>query len=416
MPWKETGKMDERLSFIERHRQGERVTDLCREFNISRKTGHRLLRRWNELGKDALADQSRAPKRCAHRLSKEVIDCILGLKKKYPTWGAKKLRVKLSEMQPGIHIPARSTIHTVLKREGLVRKQRRRKRHFSLCPIRPGTRPNEVWCADFKGEFRLRNGKLCYPLTVTDHFSRYLIGVEALESTCVASAKLIFHKLFQEHGLSDAIRTDNGVPFATTGLLGLSELSAWWMALGIKLQRIKPGHPEQNGRHERMHLTLKQETTRPAGHNALEQQEVFDRFVRVFNEERPHEALNMSCPAHVYRPSAWRPTTLAPELTYPLHDLSIRANAEGKITIPRVGRFTTGGALRGQLLGVRELEKARWLVSYADQNLGVYDAVKSRFEAIDHSASGDGDDIVFARPEDSRNDEDTDQKCNPCSR
>jgi len=374
--------MSQRMNFITRLQQGERMTDLCREFGISRKTGYKLWNRWRAQGLLALQDQSRAPNRLPHKLPEAIVDAILALKQEYPTWGAKKLRVVLPQRHQGIRVPAQSTIHEVLARRGLVkRRKRKRGRAYATGNLTRPTAANELWCADFKGQFRLGDGSLCYPLTVTDGFSRYLIGCEALEGTRVDPARAVFEVLFEEYGLPGAIRTDNGVPFATTGLHCWSRLSAWWIKLGIELQRIEPGHPEQNGQHERFHLTLKRETTRPAGGNSLQQQERFDRFQRIFNEQRPHEALDMACPASLYKPSERRLAKVAADLEYPLHDLVRRVHRYGHINpVGKRKPVYVASALAGELVGLRELPDEQWLVTYSNVDLGVYHLRSGVFE------------------------------------
>lgn len=372
--------MSQRLSFIARLQDGERMTDLCREYGISRKTGHKIWNRWRDHGPEGLLDQSRAAHRLRHRLPTAVEEAILALKREYPTWGAKKLRAKLSTRYPGLRVPARSTTHEVLVRHGLVKRRKRRRRTDGTGDLRPATAPNALWCADFKGQFRLGDRSLCYPLTVTDRFSRFCIGCEALDGTAVAPSRHVFEMLFDAYGLPDAIRTDNGVPFATTGLRGWSRLSAWWVKLGIRIERIEPGHPEQNGQHERFHLTLKRETTRPAAANALQQQELFDRFLEVFNQERPHEALDMVPPASLYTKSE-RKLPKQHELEYPLHDDTLRVSKSGHINLGgRTKNFYLSSALANEYVGIREIEHDRWLVSFANINLGVCDLRTRRFE------------------------------------
>jgi transposase InsO family protein len=255
-----------------------------------------------------------------------------------------------------VRILAKSTIHAVLHRHGLVKPIGRPRQRATGTALSPGSSPNELWCADFKGEFKLGNGQYCYPLTVTDHASRYLLLCEALESTREDPALVAFEQLFHERGLPQAIRSDNGVPFASpNALFCLSKLSVWWLRLGIRLERIKPGCPQQNGRHERMHLTLKKEATRPPGMNSLQQQARFDAFVDEFNTERPHEALLMKTPAEVYRPSAVAYVGL-PELTYPLHDRDVLVTACGRICMYRK-KINISTALAGQKLGIKEVRR-----------------------------------------------------------
>ena len=277
--------MDERLQFVARRLAGEGMVELCREFGISRKTGYKIFDRYKESGLEALTDRSRRPWRYANQLPQQVESAILALKHQKPHWGARKIRERLlRRFSCEVRVPARSTIHAVLDRHGLVERRGHRRSRALGTPLSPGQKPNDLWCTDYKGEFRLGNKKYCYPLTVTDHASRYLLLCEALESTCESLAFTAFERLFQERGLPRSIRSDNGVPFASpNSLFQLSRLSVWWLRLGITIERIKPGHPQQNGRHERMHLTLKNETTRPAGSNSLQQQSKFDVFREEYN-------------------------------------------------------------------------------------------------------------------------------------
>ena len=232
-------------------------------------------------------------------------------------------------------------MHAVLDRHGLVKRARMRKNRANGTPLSAGANPNDLWCTDFKGEFKLGNGRYCYPLTVSDHAARYLLLCEAFESTREAPVIEAFQRLFRDRGLPVAIRSDNGLPFASpNGLYNLSRLSVWWLRLGISIERIKPGHPQQNGRHERMHLTLKKEATRPPGLNSLQQQARFDAFVREFNAERPHEALAMRCPAELYTASP-RPYDGLPELQYPWHDRDILGAGHWQIWSGRWDSNTT---------------------------------------------------------------------------
>lgn len=259
MPWKESSVLDERIRFVIRHKDGEEMASLCREFGISRKTGYKIIERYNECGFEGLSDRSRKPYRYANKLPPQVEAAIVVAKKEKPNWGARKIRERLvRSLPPEIRIPAISTIHAILDRHGLVSRSKGRRQRAQGTPLSNGTEPNDLWCTDFKGEFQLGNKQYCYPLTVTDYASRYLLLCEAMESTQEQTAFTAFERLFRERGLPLAIRSDNGVPFASpNGLFGLSKLSAWWLRLGIRIERIKPGHPQQNGRHERMHLTLK---------------------------------------------------------------------------------------------------------------------------------------------------------------
>jgi transposase InsO family protein len=374
--------MDERLRFVARRLEGEAMTDLCREFGISRKTGHKIFGRYQDHGLEALADRPRVPGRVANRLAPPIERMIVALKREKPYWGARKLRELLARRMDGAAgpLPARSTIHAVLDRHGLVEHSQHRPRATGTA-LSDGTVPNDLWCVDFKGEFQLGDRRFCFPLTVTDHASRYLLLCEALTSTREGPAITAFANLFKERGLPRAIRSDNGIPFATpNGLYGLSKLSVWWLRLGIAIERITPGRPQQNGRHERMHLTLKKETTRPAAENSLQQQQRFDDFIQEFNTERPHEALDMKTPASLYAP-ATRPYRGLPELTYPLHDRDIIVGNSGQIRFNK-SNVAISQVLAGQKLGLREVDDAIWLVSFMHYDLGYIDMETCRLQTI----------------------------------
>jgi transposase InsO family protein len=333
MPWRECSVMDERMQFVARRLAGEAMAELCREFGISRKTGYKIFDRYQECGIQGLTDRSRRPHHYAHKLPFQVENYILNLKHEHPTWGARKIRERLIRRFSGIKIPANSTIHALLDRHGFVERRGRARRHAQGTPLSLGQRPNELWCTDYKGEFLLGNRQYCYPLTVTDHASRFLLTCEALSSTRENYAFAAFERLFKERGLPANIRSDNGVPFASShALFNLSKLAVWWLRLGIGIERIQPGHPQQNGRHERMHLTLKKEATKPAAANFLQQQARFDKFIEVYNTERPHEALDMKCPAEIYQASP-RPYHGLPDIDYPFHDRTIVVTHCGRICI-----------------------------------------------------------------------------------
>ncbi len=381
MPWKECSVMEERLRFVARLLDGESMTDVCREFGISRKTGYKLLERYREEGPAALADRSRRPVRYANQLPAQVESLIVASKREKPHWGARKIRELLVRRLAGdIRIPATSTIHAVLDRYGLVRRMGRMRHKATGTPLSTGAAPNDLWSTDFKGEFRLGNGRYCYPLTVTDNASRFLLLCEALESTREDPVVTAFERrLFLERGLPDAIRTNNGLPFASpNGLFNLSKLSVWWLRLGIAIERIRPGHPQQNGRHERMHLTLKQETARPPAQNAIQQQERFDAFLAEFNDERPHEALVMKRPADVYTPSP-RPYRGLPDLEYKLHDRDILVTACGRLCMHRKSTV-----LAGQRLGMKEVDDGIWLVSFMHYDLGYIDLEQRTLQPLDN--------------------------------
>ncbi|TPM71706.1 IS481 family transposase [Mesorhizobium sp. B2-3-3] len=386
MPWRECSVMEERLRFVARLLDGEGMSEVCREFGISRKTGYKIFDRYREEGLEALCDRSRRPVRYANQLPDQIERLIVESKREKPHWGARKIRELLVRKLAGdVRIPARSTVHAVLDRHGLVSQARKRNRANKAVgtELSQAVRPNDLWCADFKGEFRLGDGRYCYPLTVTDQASRYLLACEALESTKEAPVIEAFVRLFKDSGLPAAIRSDNGVPFASpNGLYNLSRLSVWWLRLGIAIERIKPGHPQQNGRHERMHRTLKQETTRPPGMNALQQQARFDAFISEFNEERPHEAIDMKVPAELYGPSS-RPYDGLPELTYPFHDKDTMVTACGRICMMRK-KINVSTVLAGQRLGIKEVDDGIWLLSFMHYDLGYIDLEQRTLQTIDN--------------------------------
>jgi transposase InsO family protein len=384
MPWKECSVMDERLRFVARLLDGEPMTDVCRAFGISRKTGYKLFERYKQDGPVALADRSRRPVRYANQLPPQVESLIVSAKREKPHWGARKIREILVRRLAGdVRIPATSTIHAVLDRYGLVRRRGRKRLKAEGTRLSSGQCPNDLWCTDFKGEFKLGDGRYCYPLTVTDHASRFLLLCEALASNREEPVISAFERLFQERGLPAAIRSDNGVPFASpNGLFNLSRLAVWWLRLGIAIERIKPGQPQQNARHERMHLTLKQETARPPAMNAIQQQERFETFVHEFNTERPHEALAMRRPADLYTPST-RPYAGLPDVEYPLHDRDVLVTACGRICMHRK-KINISTVLAGQRVGLKEVDDAIWLVSFMAYDLGYIDLEQRTLQPLDN--------------------------------
>ena len=376
--------MDARLRFVARLLEGEAMTDVCREFGVSRKTGYKIFDRYKEHGLEALTDRSRRPVRYANQLAPQIEQLIVACKREKPHWGARKVRELLvRRLDQDFRIPAKSTIHAVLHRHGLVKPLGRPRQRATGTPLSAAQTPNGLWCADFKGEFKLGDGRYCYPLTVTDYASRYLLLCEALKSTREDLAITAFEQLFQERGLPEAIRSDNGVPFASpNALFNLSKLSVWWLRLGVAIERIKPGNPQQNGRHERMHLTLKKEATRPPGMNSLQQQARFDEVVKEFNEERPHEAIDMKRPAELYAPSPRRYDGL-PELAYPLHDRDVLVTACGRICMHRK-RVNVSTVLAGQRLQIKEVDEGIWIVSFMSYDLGFIDLEQKTLQPLDN--------------------------------
>ena len=339
--------------------------------------GYKIYQRYKDCGLEGLTDRSRRPYRQANQLPVQIEKLIVQLKRERPSWGAPKIREKLRRLHSDIPTPAISTVHAVLDRQGLVSRGRKRRYRAQGTPLSRPLRPNELWCADYKGEFMLADRRYCYPLTITDFASRYLLSCEALATTKEMYAFTVFERVFKEFGLPRAIRTDNGVPFASPhALFGLSKLAVWWLRLGIHIERIKPGHPEQNGRHERMHLTLKKEATKPAAQNFLQQQAKFDDFIDCYNRERPHQALDMKYPAELYLPSP-RPYHGLDELHYPFHDRTITVTHCGRICFGR-RKINLSTVFAGQNVGVEEVSDKIWLVSFIDYDLGFFDPETGR--------------------------------------
>ncbi len=384
MPWKECHTMDERLRFVARLLDGEKMAPLCAEFGISRKTGYKIYDRYKDNGVQAFTDRSRRPYRQANRLPAPIEATIVRLKREYPGWGAPKIREKLRPQIATAQLPAISTVHAVLDRQGLVKRRRRRRSGGTAGTAHSQpTEPNALWCADYKGEFMLGNRRYCDPLTITDFASRYLLVCEALSTTQERFAFTVFDRAFKEFGLPQAIRTDNGVPFASpTALYRLSTLAVWWLRLGIVIERIQPGHPQQNGRHERMHRTLKAEATKPAAPNVLQQQARFDAFRVRYNDQRPHQALDMRVPGDVYTRSRL-PYRGLEDLTYPFHDATIMVTHCGRICF-QGRKINLSHALAGQAIGVTQVGEHIWLVTFMQYDLGYFDDEACRLEPIEN--------------------------------
>ena len=375
--------MDERMRFVARLSEGEKRAPLRAEFGISRKTGYKIFERYKHCGVQAFTDRSRRPYRQANRLPAQLEAHIIRLKREYPGWGAPKIREKLRRQSTAPHLPAISTVHAVLDRHGLVKHRRRRRSGATGTALSRPTAPNALWCADYKGEFMLGNRRYCYPLTITDFASRYLLTCEALTTTQEKFAFTAFERTFKEFGLPAAIRTDNGVPFASGhALYGLSRLSVWWLRLGIQIERIQPGQPQQNGRHERMHLTLKREATKPAAPNVLQQQARFDAFVQQFNHERPHQALEMKVPADLYvrSPRVYRGLE---DLSYPFHDGTFTVTTCGRICF-KGQKVNLSQVFAGQNVGVTQVGERIWLVTFMQYDLGYFDDETCRLEPIEN--------------------------------
>ena len=374
MPWKETTPMKERINFLkDYHQELLTFTELCNLYNISRKTGYKWLNRFTKEGVQGLADRSRSPRACPHRTDPGSVEAIIELRKTHPSWGARKLIKVLSKQHPDHSWPSPSTAYNYLKKYDLIRKRRRRRRPGH--PGRPTTKmdqPNMVWTADFKGQFRTSNRRYCYPLTIMDGYSRFLLACQALPSTAHDGAQPVFKRLFREYGLPNIIRTDNGVPFATIALRRLSRLQVWWIKIGIFPELIEPASPHQNGHHERFHRTLKQDTARPPASNHASQQARFDKFQKEYNHLRPHEALGMETPSIFYKPSTRVYPDPIPEIEYPGHYERRKVNRTGKIRWKGKYIYVTR-VLRGEYVGLEEIDVGVWSVYFGNLFLGRMD-------------------------------------------
>lgn len=375
MPWKETTVLDDRMKFIVMyHSQELSMSDLCREFGISRKTGYKLVERYQLYGPEGLYDLSRAPHTHSNAVTGEVEALIADLRAAHPTWGPRKLRVLLCRNEPDFSIPAASTIGDILHRRGLVtpRKRRRCATYTRPAHLTDPNGPNDVWCADFKGHFALGNSQRCHPFTVSDSHTRMLLRCQALAHPNARAVKPIWVALFREYGLPNAIRTDNGPPFASVGLGGLSELSVWWIKLGIRAERIKPGCPQENGRHERMHRTLKLDAATPPQNDLKAQQRVFDRFRDEYNHLRPHEALSNKTPADLYISSPREFPLRTPKTQYPQAMTTRYVRTNGYIRWKGSMLFLSE-ILLGETIGLEQLDDRYWSVYFGPQLLAILD-------------------------------------------
>ena len=374
MPWLETDVIKERTRFVLNYESGLfTMTELCERFGISRQTGYVLWGRYQAQGLAGLEDRARGPKSSPHKASLEVEKALLELRRAHPNWGPLTLLLRLAVTAPHLTLPAASTAGEILKRHGLISARKRRTRHRH--PGRPYVEmraPNDVWTADFKGEFLTRDHRYCYPLTIADGCSRYLICCRGQSSVAYPGARAGFEAAFRAHGLPLQILTDNGTPFASCAIGGLSRLSVWWIKLGIQPVRIEPGRPDQNGRHERMHRTLKAEATRPPAANLAAQQRVLERFRCCYNEERPHRALDGAVPAAHYHDSSRAYPERAPEVTYPGHFRTPKVSDNG--CIKWRGRVIfVSEVLAGERLGFEPVDEGIWSVHFGPLWLARFD-------------------------------------------
>ena len=378
MGWRETCVMEERLKFLAAWVEGkESRSALCSRYGISRKTGYKWAARHAEEPGGGLSDRSHGPHRVPHRLAADLAELIVALRRAHPTWGPRKLRALLQRRHPGLAVPAASTIGDLLRREGLVERRRRRHRPVpQASPFAAVEAANDTWCIDFKGWFTTGDGERCDPLTVSDAYSRYLLACVIVPPT-EAGVRPVVERLLRRHGLPKAIRSDNGPPFASAGAGGLSRLSAHWLKLGIRLERIAPGCPQQNGRHERMHRTLKKDTAAPAAANARAQQARFDAFRQRYNHERPHEALGQVPPAALWTQSPRRYRKRVAEPIYAAGHAVRRVRSNGEIKFGGEMIYVSE-ALIGETVGISETESGDWLVRFLDLDLGTIDRTSNR--------------------------------------
>lgn len=379
MPWKATCPMQLRQSFIEDWlRQATPISQLCQVYGISRKTGYKWIERFKEEGFGGMQDRPRTRHTQAFATDELMENELLSFRLKHPTWGPKKIKAALERSMEGLTLPAASTIGAILKRNGLVQSRRRvRKLKGSSSTAPHPSRCHELWNADFKGQFRLGSGKYCYPLTVTDAHSRYLLCCESLTGTGFEGVHTAFEKLFKDQGMPLAIRTDNGIPFASVGAGRLSLLSVWWLRLGIQLIRIAPGKPQENGSHERMHRTLKAETTRPPASSLAGQQRKMDAFRREFNDDRPHEALGQIPPSDLYHRSVREYPAELPEPEYPGHWERRRVRKRGLMKFCG-HEFFLSASLSDQLVGLCETDDGIWRVEFCGHAVAEIDLRKVR--------------------------------------
>lgn len=371
MPWHESRAMDERLGFVSEWLSGEvSKTELCEAYGISRRVGYKWLARYQAEGVSGLADRSHAPLIHGRATSADLVEKIVGLRRNRPTWGPRKLVAKLEQLHPGLDWPSHSTVHELLKREGLVQARRLRRRPPPrLGELVTAERPNQVWAVDHKGWIRLGDGRRCEPLTLADTYSRFLLAVSTGGGVCEAETRPVMERAFKAYGLPEVIRSDNGSPFASASVTGLTGLSVWWIKLGVRPERITPGRPQENGRLERFHLTLL-EAMRPPAATRAAQARRFEAFRRDYNHQRPHQALKQTPPADFYTPSP-RPMpkrTQEPDYSGKI-TRKVRSNGEIKFA---GGLVHISSALAGEGVGIEQIEQG-WRVWFYKQPIGLLD-------------------------------------------
>lgn len=384
MPWQELSPVDLRMQFVTDWQSGcWTMSELCADYRVSRKTGYKWIARYEANGPRGLHDVSRRPHHSPQATAPAIVEALVTLRRRHPRWGATKLLAVAARRNRHAAWPSRSTVCDVLKARGLVAPSRRRLRtvHAPPAPLAPITGVNEVWTTDFKGEFRTGDGAYCYPLTLRDGLSRFVLRCDALAGRTYEATRRRFERAFADYGLPERIRSDNGGPFASTGLGRLSRLSVWWIRLGIVPERIALGHPEQNGSHEQFHSVLKADTARPPAGHAAAQQRRFARFCVEYNHERPHEALQNDVPANRYQPSSRPLPTSLPTLEYPGHWDTRRVSVVGCVSWRGRALFLSE-ALAGEHVGFEEVDDGVWTIRFASVALGRFDDRHRRIHPI----------------------------------
>jgi len=379
MPWKDHSVMEQRWKFVQEWQTGDwNMAELCRFHGVARGTGYKWVERYEAEGLEGMRDRSRLPHRRPNEVGEELEDLVIRVREQHPRWGAPKIRARLQRERGGERIPAESTIGAILKRHGLtVPKRAGRRRHGPVAePLSQAEGPNTVWCADYKGWFRCQDGTRIDPLTISDAYSRYLFRCQAVRSADYAHSKPVFEAAFREYGMPVRMRTDNGAPFGSNGDSGLTGLTVWWIKLGIAPEHIAPGKPQQNGRHERMHRTLKEETASPPARTRRAQQQRFDEFRQEYNEQRPHQALGQATPASHYQISGRTYPERIREVEYP-PDWDVRVVDGGRIRWSGERVFVSH-ALGGERVGLERIEERQWRVWFSFHELGVLEAGQSR--------------------------------------
>jgi putative transposase len=382
MPWKGVTVSEQRQRFIEDYQLNYySISELAERFCISRTTAYKWINRFKKFGQSGYHELSRRPHTCPWQTENAIVEELVEARKAHPTWGPRKLLELMNKRNPGRDLPSQSTAMRIISREGLVRPRRRHRRAHPGCPKSVPRGPNDIWAADYKGQFRLKNGKYCFPLTVSDLSSRYLLGVDAHPAISLEQTFRHFTRVFHTYGLPNRIRTDNGVPFASNALARLSQLSVWFIKLGIYPELIEPGKPQQNGVHERMHRTLKQEATIPPSNSLRAQQKKFDGFREEFNQVRPHEAIEMKCPGEIYQASERTMPRRIEAYDYPAHFLVRRVSRAGTIRVFRKQVFVSN-TLQEDYVGLEEVDDGIYDLFFCFYQIGRYDLQTNKIQGI----------------------------------